>query len=278
MPANRLPDGAASAPPHRRRLNLTTAAGALLIIVAATGLLTYAALSLPTRLAAASGPPQAFREAATAQAATLAAQGGGESPGVGQPESLAGGEALTPEAPSGPTPTLHIARPSATETPTPEPSSGFSGLPDWADERYWLSIPRIGLEAPVLAFAPRVRDVDGVPVDRLPVPNFYAVGWDQTSAEPGFAGNTIMAGHNNLFGAVFGGLTELQVGDEIAVWSEYGVFSYRVEQTLLLEEEGQPLEVRLQNAQWLNDTPDDRITLITCWPRESYTHRLIIVA
>src|SRR5690606_27816761 len=93
----------------------------------------------------------------------------------------------------------------------------------------------------------------------------------------GFAGNTIMAGHNNLFGAVFGGLTELQVGDEIAVWSEYGVFSYRVQQTLLLEEEGQPLEVRLQTAQWLNDTPDDRLTLITCWPRESYTHRLIMV-
>lgn len=287
MPANRLPDGAASAPPHRRRLNLTTAAGALLIIIAATGLLTYAALSLPTRLAAASGPPQAFREAATAQAASLAAQeavavtpaqGGGESPGAGQPGPPAGEDPLPPETPSGPTPTLHIARPSATDTPTPEPAGGFSGLPDWANERYWLSIPRIGLEAPVLAFAPRVRDVDGVPVERLPVPNFYAVGWDETSAEPGFAGNTIMAGHDNLFGAVFGGLTELQVGDEIAVWSEYGVFSYRVQQTLLLEEEGQPLEVRLQNAQWLNDTPDDRLTLITCWPRESYTHRLIIVA
>lgn len=258
------------------------------MIVAATGLLTYGALSLPTRLAAASGPPEAFREAATAQAASLTAedavqaapQGGGDVPAAGQPPAADGAGGSTPaaDAPSGPTPTLHVAVPAVTETPTPEPAGGSSIVPDWADERYWLSIPRLELEAPVLAFAPRERDVDGVPVDRLPVPNFFAVGWDETSAEPGFAGNTVLAGHNNLFGAVFGGLTDLQVGDEIAVWSEYGVHSYRVQQTHLLEEEGQPLEVRLQNAQWLNDTPDDRLTLITCWPRESYTHRLIIVA
>lgn len=269
-----------------RRISPLAAAGWLLIAVAATGLVTYALLTVPARLSAASGPPEAFRAAATQQAMALA-QGttepgtGGAGVSGGSPVEAESASAIATATPlSGPTPTLRVAIPSATETPTPAPTSEGASfvLPDWIEPDYWLSIPVLGLEAPVVGYDLRVHDVDGVPVERLPVPNTFAVGWDATSAEPGFAGNTIMAGHNNLYGAVFGGLTDLQVGDEIAIWSDLGVFSYHVSQTMLLEEKDQPLDVRLQNAQWLADTTDDRLTLITCWPRETYTHRLIIVA
>ncbi len=39
-----------------------------------------------------------------------------------------------------------------------------------------------------------------------------------------------------------------------------------------------PLEVRLKNAQWMQPTPDERLTLISCWPYWTNTHRVIIVA
>jgi sortase A len=38
------------------------------------------------------------------------------------------------------------------------------------------------------------------------------------------------------------------------------------------------LEVRLANAEWIKATEDERITLITCWPYESNTHRVVVVA
>lgn len=268
-----------------RRISPLTAAGWLIAAIAATGLVTYALLTVPARLSAVSGPPEAFRAAATQQAAAIAQgttepEAGGGAAGSPVETELPESALATATPLSGPTPTFRVAIPSATETPTPAPtpdSAGFT-LPDWIEPDYWLSIPVLDLEAPVVGYGLRVHDVDGIPVERLPVPNTFAVGWDATSAEPGFAGNTVMAGHNNLYGAVFAGLADLQVGDEIAVWSDYGVFSYHVSQTMLLEEKDQPLDVRLQNAQWLADTTDDRLTLITCWPRETYTHRLIIVA
>jgi sortase A len=98
-----------------------------------------------------------------------------------------------------------------------------------------------------------------------------------TSSEPGFQGNTILTGHHNVYGGVFADLHKLNYGAEIAIWSEYGVFSYYISIIEYLEEDEQPLEVRFQNAQWLNDTLDDRVTLITCWPNSTITHRLIVV-
>ena len=46
----------------------------------------------------------------------------------------------------------------------------------------------------------------------------------------------------------------------------------------LLEEKGMPEEVRRSNAQWIAPTDDERVTLVTCWPYTSNTHRLVIVA
>lgn len=258
-----------------RFIHPLTAVGGILTLVALTALVTYLVVTVSPRLAATSGPPEAFRVAATRQAQSAQPPAPEESGSVPMPAEI--GVALTSTLQLGPTPTLLVAVPSSRWTPTPEPTSPDPSLPD-VEARYWISIPAIGLEAPVIAYAPRQREVEGVPVMRMPVPNTFAAGWDETSAEPGFTGNTIMAGHNNLFGAVFGDLDKLAPGDEIAVWSEYGVFSYFVSEVILLEEEGMPFEVRMQNAQWLNDTPDDRLTLITCWPRNTYTHRLIVVA
>jgi hypothetical protein len=38
------------------------------------------------------------------------------------------------------------------------------------------------------------------------------------------------------------------------------------------------LEIRLDNGRWILPTEDERLTLVTCWPEDSNSHRLIIVA
>lgn len=273
-------------PRPARRIHPLTAAGGVLILVAASGLVTYGLLTVPTRQAAASGVPEDFRAAAMRQATEVAFEEQGAVSGEGTPAEAA----QTPQQPAGPTPTLLVAVPSDFSTPTPLPRGGSAdsadpvtraealGLPSWATVDYWISIPKIELEAPVMALDPRSHNEDGQAIRRMPVPDAYIAGWDAESAQPGFAGNTIMTGHNNLWGAVFKYLDELEIGDEIAVWSEYGVFSYYVREVHILEETGQPYEVRLDNARFLNPSSDDRLTLVTCWPRNGSSHRLIVVA
>jgi LPXTG-site transpeptidase (sortase) family protein len=250
-----------------------TAFGGLLILIAATALITYSILIVPGKLSAASGPPEAFLAAATQQAAEEAAQLAATSPAAG----------VTPtadESDSTPIPSTTAAdegAPGQAAAPTANPAGEWA-LPDSVEVSYWLSIPKINLEAPVVAYAPRAVEEDGgLSVMRLPVPNSYSVAWDTTSAQPGFGGNTVLTGHNNLYGAVFGDLQELTYGDEVAVWSEFGVFSYYVSEIEYLEEKDQPLDVRHQNAGWLDNTADQRLTLITCWPRNG-THRLLVIA
>jgi len=106
----------------------------------------------------------------------------------------------------------------------------------------------------------------------------YAVGWHKTSAYPGNPGNVVLSGHHNIKGEVFRRLVELAPGDEIIVYVGETPYHYVVEEKHLLREKGMPVEVRRRNARWIMPTPDERLTLVTCWPYTSNTHRLIVVA
>jgi LPXTG-site transpeptidase (sortase) family protein len=253
--------------------------GGLLILVAATALITYSILIVPGKLSAASGPPEEFLAAATRQAAQEASQPTATATATPTTANIDSTPDEPDATPIPPTAGADDGAPvqSAGPIPTHIPAGEWP-LPDHVEVSYWLSIPRLDLEAPVVAYAPRaMEEDDGLSVMRLPVPNSYSVAWDTTSAQPGFGGNTVLTGHNNLYGAVFGNLESLTYGDEVAIWSEFGVFSYYVSEIEFLEEKDQPLDVRHQNATWLENTADQRLTLITCWPRNG-THRLIVVA
>ena len=99
-----------------------------------------------------------------------------------------------------------------------------------------------------------------------------------TMGEVVIRGNTVMAGHNNINGEVFKNLINVKIGDEIFVFADNHVYRYAVEQKLLVKEAGASLEQRIQNAQWIGPTADDRLTLVSCWPYTSNTHRVIVVA
>jgi sortase A len=256
--------------PGSLTVNPLTAIGVLLILSAVTALVTYFVLIVPGQVAASQGPPEEFIAAATRQAQLT------HSDAV-TPESTGEEDGLTSTPSFQATPTLAATIGLNQLTPTANPHGDWP-LPDYVEADYWLSIPALGLEAPIIGLAPREREEDGVMVMRLPVPNSYSVAWDTTSPEPGFGGNTILTGHQNVYGGVFAGLNQLHYGAEVAVWSEYGVFSYYVSVIEYIEEDEQPLDVKTQNAHWLDNTPDNRLTLITCWPHNTSTHRLIVIA
>ncbi len=189
------------------------------------------------------------------------------------PEGQSAPQAQT-EAQATPEPTVE-ARPTpaplATPVPTPTPDPA-SLVPTR------LVIPSINLDAPVIEVGWEMQEVSGKVVSSWVVPDSFAAGWHTTSAPPGQIGNTVLNGHHNIRGEVFRDLVELQPGDEITVYADDTVYYYSVTERHILEEKGQPIEVRMQNAQWIMPTQDERLTLVTCWPYTNNTHRLIVVA
>ena len=55
-------------------------------------------------------------------------------------------------------------------------------------------------------------------------------------------------------------------------------FVYEVDEVMLLSERGQSPEVMAENARWMGDFGDNRLTLVSCWPEWSNTHRVVVVA
>ena len=137
-----------------------------------------------------------------------------------------------------------------------------------------IVIPAIDLDAPVEAMG--WSTVDGVSMWDLP--DHFAAGWLKTSALLGQPGNTVLDGHHNIAGKVFQHLVDLKAGATIEIEANSRVYFYRVTTLHILPERDQPIEVRLQNAQWIQPTTDERLTLVTCWPYNDNSHRLIIVA
>lgn len=169
-------------------------------------------------------------------------------------------------------------QPTAEAFPTPLPGAAPlpTEVPGEVPDR--IAIPAIDLEAPVVPVDYLEVTFEGQIYEQWLAPDYRAAGWHNTSAGLGVPGNTVLNGHNNIKGEVFRDLYRVQQGDEIDVFSGGKEFKYLVVFTAILPERNQPLEVRLANAEWIEPTEDERITLITCWPYESNTHRVIVVA
>jgi LPXTG-site transpeptidase (sortase) family protein len=141
-----------------------------------------------------------------------------------------------------------------------------------------LVIPSINLDAPIVPVGYQELTYGGKVIDLWLAPQQYAAGWQVTSALLGDPGNTVLNGHHNAFGMVFKDLYKLKTGDALSVFSGAMEFRYQVVSNMLLPERYESLSSRLENAQWIEPTSDERITLVTCWPEDSNTHRVVIVA
>jgi len=126
-----------------------------------------------------------------------------------------------------------------------------------------------------------------------------AVGHHINSAPLGVPGNVVISGHNNIYGAEFKPVSQswptepgqwqrvddftdrsdILNGLVIHLYNAAGQqFDYTIEEFYRLKDTGVPLEQRVKNASFMQPTSDARLTLVTCWPVWSNTHRLIVVA
>lgn len=169
-----------------------------------------------------------------------------------------------------------LATPST--TPAPSPTAAPTAQPSEAAQRNAvavaaavapptpvvarISIPRIGIRnAPVYD-----RGVD--PKGLMLIAPGYAVTRYTQSATFG-TGNTVIYGHDDIQGNIFGHLYDLAPGDivQITVGGETQV--YRVTGHQIVP----PTAVSV-----LNPTLDARLTIMTCWPFNVDTKRWVVTA
>jgi LPXTG-site transpeptidase (sortase) family protein len=113
-----------------------------------------------------------------------------------------------------------------------------------------------------------------------------AVGHHRNSANPGEAGNVVLSGHHNTAGEVFRDVSEigqdgarLRVGDELILVAADGErYSYLVVDWERFQESGTSKEQRQRHASYLDQTEEPTLTLVTCWPYESSSHRVVVIA
>ncbi len=93
---------------------------------------------------------------------------------------------------------------------------------------------------------------------------------------PGMGGNTVITGHSSYFPwdvgrfkDVFALLHNVDIGDEIIVYQDQVKYLYKVTEKY---------EVKPEEIDVLKQTPNDKLTLITCTPVGTNTRRLIVEA
>lgn len=138
--------------------------------------------------------------------------------------------------------------------------------------------PAIGLDSAVVEMGWQVwQDNNGNPYSEWIVPDF-AAGWHKNSMLPGHGGNTVLSAHNNTAGEIFHNLADLEIGDTIQLQSGGLRYTYAVEEKYIVKEEDESWDVQQENNRFIEQTADERLTLLSCWPYDSNSHRVIVVA
>lgn len=177
-----------------------------------------------------------------------------------------------------PTPdaTVATAVPTATPTPTmPVLSQSVISVPIGRPER--IVLPEAAIDTQIVPVYSQENQVGGLWFENWNTAA-YAAGYHEGSALLGQAGNTVISGHNNIDGAVFQNLYQVQPGAEIYLYAKGYRYDYVVEDAFVVHEMGAPIEQRVQNASWISTTIDERVTLVSCWPPDGNSYRVIVIA
>ncbi|HSN77065.1 MAG TPA: sortase [Anaerolineae bacterium] len=212
-------------------------------------------------------------------ACTTPPSGPSPTPSPAPPAALPapGTDALaTPSTPDQATPAETEVAAVATNQTAADPGA----LPPEQGEPNRLVIPAIGLDTAIVDVGWEVvergdqRTTEWQTADN-------AAGRHLNSARPGEAGNVVLSGHHNTKGEVFRRISEqeLAMGDAIYLYDAQGQrHTYQVsEVTEPLPEVGASEAQRLANARYIQPTSDGRVTLVTCWPYWTNTHRIVVV-
>jgi len=168
---------------------------------------------------------------------------------------------------------LPPSTPLPTFTPTPTPT--VTPLPPPATR---LSIPAIDLNVSIEESYPKLqKSADGTSY-YIWDPPAYAAGHYNSSGNPGEGRNIVLDGHNNTLGEVFRDLNNLTPGDEINLLTETSVFTYQVQERLIIPYVGTEEQADVQIKALIAYQSSERVTLISCWPYATFTNRIIIIA
>jgi sortase A len=135
----------------------------------------------------------------------------------------------------------------------------------------------IALDAPVIDVGWKQVVQNGVPVNVWTVAD-YAAGWHTNSMLPGQGGNIVLSGHHNIKGEVFRYIVDLEPGAVISLYLGDQRYDYAVDDKFIVKDKGEPQEVRIANARWIGPFNEERLTMVTCWPYNNNTHRVIVIA
>jgi sortase A len=164
----------------------------------------------------------------------------------------------------------------ATPAPSPTAIPTRTPVPD-RPHATQIKIPAIGLDAPIVEVGYDVVEIEGVRVIQWQVAD-YAAGHHSTSADPGEGGNIVIAGHDDWRGEVFRDLEHLTLGDHVILVTPGGEHTYAVTEIVYRKEAGMPIATRIATGQYFAPMPEERLTLVTCWPYGIDDHRLIVIA
>ena len=132
-----------------------------------------------------------------------------------------------------------------------------------------VPIPTPGPEAPTRVVIPSLNVdaliVEGDSWEQLKL----GVGHHLNTADPGERGNMVLSAHNDIYGEIFRHLDNLELGDEVIVYSGEQPYRYIVRAKQIVE----PTEVSV-----LAPTTKPVTTLISCYPYMVDTHRIVVVA
>jgi LPXTG-site transpeptidase (sortase) family protein len=170
-----------------------------------------------------------------------------------------------------PTPTAALVE--SSQTPIATGSVSGTGIPSRIVDEV------IDLDAPVVEMGWRLEKKGEQIVSQWIVPENEA-GWHLNSARPGQGSNIVISGHNNSSGGhVFANLEELTVGSQLTVWTDEGEsYIYQVSERRIIKAFGASQETLDYLQAVIQPTATEQLTLITCWPSWTNTHRLIIIA
>ena len=96
----------------------------------------------------------------------------------------------------------------------------------------------------------------------------YGPGYILGTSLPGTGGNFAIAGHRTTYGAPFGNLDRVQVGETIIFQKNTNQYKYKIIEVKIVSPEDNYV---------LENYGDDRITLTTCHPKFSAKQRLIVI-
>lgn len=141
-----------------------------------------------------------------------------------------------------------------------------------------LSIPSVGIDSEVVPISwSMIPSPNGGQKSEWQVADF-AVGHHAGSVNPGQTGNVVLSGHVDYKGQVFRELHKVDRGDEVILYTEKGQYLYVVQAIHIVKEDGVPEAQKRENARFMNQTPDQTLTMITCYPYGIDDHRLIVIA